>query len=65
VSTYRRLLDLLADGGRHSEEELRRITRYVQEWIRELRASGHQVVADGDGYRLVGGVDSKPLPPAV
>jgi hypothetical protein len=64
VSTYGRLLELFADGGRHSEEELSRVTHYVQDWIRELRASGHLIVIDRDGYRMVGGADQEPVPPA-
>ena len=64
MSTYKRLLDLFADGGRHTEEELGRVTRYVQQWLCELRASGHVIVEDAGGYRLVGGGNGRAVPPS-
>lgn len=49
MSTYVRLLDLLADGEWHDRAEVAAITHYPDEWLRELALEGHTVVHHDDG----------------
>jgi hypothetical protein len=49
VSTYTRLLALLSDGQWHGEDDLREITRYPREWVKELCREGHDVSKDASG----------------
>jgi hypothetical protein len=44
-----RVIDLLSDGDWHTENELTRITRYPQHWIRELCESGYLLERRADG----------------
>jgi hypothetical protein len=53
VSTYTRLLGLLADGKWHGRSDLRKITLYPDEWMEELRYAGHEVVENESGAVLV------------
>jgi hypothetical protein len=53
VSTYPRLLGLLADGEWHGEDDLRKITPYPDEWVKELRYDGHEVAVNERGDSLV------------
>jgi len=43
VTFYRQVLTLLLDGRWHDEEELRRVVRYPESWVRELQLSGRKV----------------------
>jgi hypothetical protein len=36
-----------ADGEWHGEHELRKITPYPDEWLKELRYAGHEVAREG------------------
>ena len=53
MSTYARMLDLLADGEWHSEDELRQLAYFPRKWIEELEASGERVTtAENGGVRV-------------
>jgi hypothetical protein len=53
MSFYRQVLNVLRDGRWHDEEELRKVVRYPQDWVRELRLSGRQVQEEQrQGQRL-------------
>ena len=43
MTTYARMLELLADGEWHTDEELRAVTEYPDEWLKELRYAGFVV----------------------
>ena len=43
MTAYERVLRVLDDGAWHRAEELRLVTRYPEEWIKELRHEGHEV----------------------
>jgi hypothetical protein len=43
MTTYARVLELLADGEWHEEEELREVAYFPRAWIRELQLSGESV----------------------
>ena len=53
MSVYDRLLEALADGEWHSEDDLRAITPFPGEWIAELRHEGHEITEDPTGAPLV------------
>jgi hypothetical protein len=53
VSTYSRLLKLLSDSQWHGEDDLRKITSYPGEWLKELRYEGHEVAVDQWGAPIV------------
>jgi hypothetical protein len=53
VLTYSRLLELLSDGDWHGEDDLRMITSFPGEWLKELRYEGHEVAVDDGGAPLV------------
>ncbi len=44
MTTYERIIELLGDGEWHPVDDLRLVTRYPDEWVRELRHEGHAVV---------------------
>ena len=44
MSTYTRLLELLADGEWHDRSEIAKITRYPDDWLAELAYEGHVIV---------------------
>ena len=46
VSTYQRVRDVLADGEWHSIEELRKVSRFPERWLEELRKDGLEVMVD-------------------
>jgi hypothetical protein len=48
-STYSRLLMLLSDVQWHDEDDLRKVTSFPREWLKELRYEGHEVAADERG----------------
>jgi hypothetical protein len=52
-STYSRLLKLLSDGQWHDEDDLRKITSFPGEWLKELRYDGHEVAVDERGAPIV------------
>ena len=53
MSFYRQVLNVLRDGRWHDEDELRKVVRYPQDWVRELRLSGRQVQEEQrQGQRL-------------
>jgi hypothetical protein len=53
MSFYRQVLNLLLDGRWHDEDELRRVVRYPESWVRELKLSGRRVEeADRGGHRI-------------
>ena len=52
MTTYARVLEVLADGEWHTDEELRAVTEYPAEWLKELRYAGF-VVAERRGAGLV------------
>jgi hypothetical protein len=52
-STYSRLLMLLSDGQWHDEDDLRTVTSFPGEWLKELRYEGHEVAADERGVPIV------------
>lgn len=73
TSTYGRLVDLLADGEWHTDDELLALTAYPDEWLKELRYEGFLLSerpeaglvrmlgrAGGRGRRLRGGVSTRP-----
>ena len=41
--TYDRILQLLADGEWHTEDELEALAYFPRKWIKELEASGGHV----------------------
>ena len=43
MSFYRQVLNVLRDGRWHDEDELRRVVRYPEGWVRELQLSGRRV----------------------
>jgi hypothetical protein len=53
VSTYSRLLKLLADGEWHGEDDFRKITFFPGEWMKEFRYEGHEVTVDERGAPVV------------
>jgi hypothetical protein len=48
-TTWERVLDLLSDGGWHTEVELEEITHFPEYWIRELGESGYFVEKSATG----------------
>jgi hypothetical protein len=53
MTTYDRVLQLLADGEWHTEDELGEVAYFPREWIRELEASGkHVTTVENGGLRL-------------
>lgn len=57
MSTYQRIRDVLADGEWHSFEELRKVSRFPERWLEELRKDGLEVMVDSyeGNVALVGG----------
>ncbi len=57
MSTYQRVRDVLADGEWHSIEELRKVSRFPERWLEELRKDGLEVMVDSceGNVALVGG----------
>ena len=53
VSTYGRVVELLADRSWHSLAELSGTTQYPEKWLAELASSGHRLERAGDRVRLV------------
>jgi hypothetical protein len=53
MSTYAQLLELLSDRAWHCEDELRSITPFPREWMKELSYDGHEVAADESGTPVV------------
>jgi hypothetical protein len=56
-TTFDRVLQLLADGEWHTEEELEEVSYFPREWVKELDASGYPVATIEDGglrLRLAG-----------
>ncbi len=54
--TYPAVVRLLQDGRWHADSELSRISRYPQEWLRELERDGHKLERQGEPrvmYRMV------------
>jgi hypothetical protein len=49
TTTYEQVLQLLADGEWHTEDELAEISYFPREWIRELKASGEHVTTVENG----------------
>jgi hypothetical protein len=47
--TYQRILELLADGEWHTEEELEELAYFPREWIKELEISGEPVTTVHNG----------------
>jgi hypothetical protein len=47
TTTYERILQLLADGDWHREEELGAVSAYPHEWVKEL-SHGHVAVVERD-----------------
>ena len=43
MSTYERVVNILADGAWHRFEELRTVSRYPDRWLDELRRDGLEV----------------------
>jgi hypothetical protein len=43
VTTYRKVLSVLEDGRWHTLHELRSVSHFPAEWVRELKLSGHLV----------------------
>jgi hypothetical protein len=52
MSIYARILDLLADGEWHTEDELGEVAYFPRKWIEELEASGERVMTAESGLRL-------------
>ena len=53
TTTYERVLDVLADGEWHREDELAEVSYFPREWIRGLEISGHTVdEEDRSRFRL-------------
>ena len=53
MSTYARVLEVLADGEWHTEDELGQVAYFPRKWIKELEASGEPVTtAESGGVRL-------------
>jgi len=53
MSTYARVLDLLADGEWHTEDELGEVAYFPRKWVEELQASGERLTtAENGGVRL-------------
>jgi len=48
-TTYERILQLLADGDWHTEDELEELAYFPREWIKELEASGRRVATSENG----------------
>jgi hypothetical protein len=48
-TTYQRILQLLADGEWHTEDELVELSYFPREWIKELKASGRRVATSDNG----------------
>jgi hypothetical protein len=48
-TTYQRILQLLADGEWHTEDELEELSYFPREWIKELKASGRRVFTSDNG----------------
>ena len=48
-NTYERILQLLADGDWHTEDELEELAYFPREWIKELEASGRRVTTSENG----------------
>ena len=53
MSVYAQLLEVLADGDWHDEDDLRPITPFPREWMAELRHDGHEVGEGPTGAPLV------------
>lgn len=47
--TYTRVLELLADGEWHTEDELGEVAYFPREWIHELQVSGEHVTTVENG----------------
>ena len=52
-STYAQLLEILDDGRWHGVTDLATVTRYPDEWARELSHEGHLVDVGDDGTPVV------------
>jgi hypothetical protein len=46
-------LDLQSAGQWHDEDDLRKVTSFPREWLKELRYEGHEVAADERGVPIV------------
>ena len=46
MTTYERIMDVLADGKWHSIEELQKVSAYPYRWLEELRRDGLWVIED-------------------
>jgi hypothetical protein len=53
MSTYQRVVDVLADGEWHSMEELKEVCLFPERWVEELRKDGLDVREDSDAGKIV------------
>jgi hypothetical protein len=53
MSVHAQLLEVLADGEWHGEDDLRAITPFPREWMTELRHDGHEVGESPAGEQVV------------